>query len=112
MFSFFHVPSRESWGSLLVGGYLGLVVSVVLASPPAFAYDEFDYCVDMGIADRMDCRSIYYADRALCLGDRAFDRWLEDPRTDALFVECITTAQTTRDECYIDIVDCGVDPTP
>ena len=53
-----------------------LALVLLLGTKNALAYDDYDYCVDIATADRIDCNAQYLDTKSLCASDKAFDLWI------------------------------------
>lgn len=59
-----------------------------------------EYCRQVEVALRIECRGNAQLARAECYSDAAFDRWIDHPDADRDLAACLADVVTERTECY------------
>lgn len=90
---------------------LGLLLSFLVAScstaPIVYAYDiELAYCLDNAASERVDCTAEYLRLKAVCMSQRAFDRWIDDATSEIDYADCLNDAVEDKVFCRSLIDSC------
>ena len=87
---------------IVLAGVLGVADRGV-----AWSFSEHDYCIENRVGERLDCLAAFYAYRATCISQRAFDRWIEHERADEDYALCSQDALDDRAWCrqHLDVCE-------
>ena len=89
--------------ALVVVGLLSLGVGAWAEEIPGY----HEYCLQAQRGERMECRAEGMMQRALCINDLAFDRWLDDPNALTTYNLCLDDAKAWVMDCLAnDITNC------